>query len=64
MSKKGSYREAMEEIESIIAKIENEEPDVDELSKLVKRAAKLIKVCKSKIKDTETDLSSTLEELE
>ena len=41
--KKFSYKSALEEIELIVHKIENEEPDVDELSALVKQAATLIK---------------------
>jgi len=64
MSKNDSYKASIEEIESIIHKIEFEEPDVDELGKLVKRAAKLIKTCKDKLKGTESDLNDTLEELE
>ncbi|MBL3655944.1 exodeoxyribonuclease VII small subunit [Fulvivirga sediminis] len=62
--KKLSYKNAVEEIESIVDKIENGEPDVDELAELVKRAAGLIKECKVKLKGTEDSLSETLEELE
>lgn len=64
MSKKDSYKSAVEEIELIISKIENDEPDIDELSALVKKAAKLIKQCKEKLKGTDQDLNGTLEELD
>lgn len=64
MSKKKSYASSIEEIEAIIHKIENEEPGVDELGELVKKAAKLIKECKQKLRSTEDDLNETLEELE
>lgn len=65
MSKKNnSYKDSLEEIESIIHRIESGEPDIDELSLLVKRAATLIKECKKKLKSTEEDLSKTLEDLE
>jgi len=64
MSKKQLYKSSIEEIEAIIQKIENDDLDIDELSKLVKKAAKLIKQCKAQLKGTEDDLNSTLEELE
>ncbi|ELR71486.1 hypothetical protein C900_02549 [Fulvivirga imtechensis AK7] len=59
-----TYKESLEEIENIIQKIESGEPDIDELSALVKRAATLIKECKKKLRRTEEDLSQTLGELE
>lgn len=62
--KKTSYKASLEEIESIIHKIESGEPDIDELSTLVKRAAGLIKDCKKKLRSTEEDLSQSLEDLE
>ncbi|MCK5280741.1 MAG: exodeoxyribonuclease VII small subunit, partial [Cyclobacteriaceae bacterium] len=46
-TKKFNYKKALEEIEVIVQKIENEDPDVDELSTMVKRAAELIKQCKT-----------------
>ncbi len=64
MSKKESYKSALAEIEAIIEKIESDEPDIDELGELVKKAAKLIKQCKTKLKGTEKSLNDTLEELE
>ncbi|MEP2772025.1 MAG: exodeoxyribonuclease VII small subunit [Fulvivirga sp.] len=64
MSKRVSYKSALAEIETIIEKIESDEPDIDELSELVTKAAKLIKQCKAKLKGTEKNLNDTLEELE
>lgn len=58
-----AYREAVKEIEQIIEKIEGEELDVDELASQVKRAGELLNLCKSRLKNTEEDLSRTLEEL-
>jgi exodeoxyribonuclease VII small subunit len=58
--KKFQYKKAMREIESIVNRIENEEPDVDELSELVKKAAVLIKKCKEKLRETSDDLENTL----
>ena len=59
-TKKLNYKQALEEIEQIVNKIENEEPDIDELSTMVKRAAELIKSCKAKLKDTGADLEKII----
>lgn len=63
-AKKLNYKQALDEIERIVSKIENEEPDIDELSSMVKRAAELIKMCKGKLKDTAADLENIIENLE
>lgn len=63
-TKKFNYKKALEEIEVIVQKIENKEPDVDELSTMVKRAAELIKQCKTKLKDTGEDLEDIIQDLE
>jgi exodeoxyribonuclease VII small subunit len=62
--KKTTYRQALAELESIVDKIENRSPDVDELTDLVKRAAELVKYCKDKLRKTEDDLNKGLEELD
>jgi len=59
-----SYTKAMEEIQSIVEKIEANEPDVDELGELVKRAASLIRQCKEKLRSTGEDLERVLGEFE
>ncbi len=63
-TKKFNYKEALEEIEAIVQKIENEEIEVDELSLMVKKAADLIKLCKLKLKDTGSELEEIIEKLE
>jgi len=62
--KKLSYQKALEELESIIKKIEQNEPDVDELNDMVVKAVELVKYCKSKLKSTEEQLKNNLEELD
>lgn len=62
-AKKFNYKKAIEEIESIIEKIENEDLDIDELSDKVKKAAKLISDCKAKLRDTGTELENVIENL-
>lgn len=59
-----SYTDAYEELQEIVSAIEEGEISVDELSQKVKRAALLIKICKSKLSATEEDVSKILKELE
>ena len=61
--KKLNYKKSLERLEIIVAQIEMDEPDVDELSKLVKEASELIKQCKSKLKSTEKELENTLDDI-
>ena len=61
---KMTYTEAFEELQSIVSDIEKGEISVDELSEKVKRAALLIKACKTKLTSTEEDVNRILKELE
>ena len=63
-TKKFNYKKALEEIEEIVAKIESEEVDVDELSALVKKAAELIKQCKTRLRNTGNELEEIIDNLE
>ncbi len=56
--KKFNYNKAIEEINSILTKIENSDPDVDELSVLVNLALNLINKCKQKLHETEEKLNA------
>jgi exodeoxyribonuclease VII small subunit len=64
MSDTPGYKEAVEEIESIIEEIENETVDVDVLTGKVKRASLLIKYCKDKLKKTDNEINNVLKELD
>ena len=59
-----NYTEAFEELQTIVAEIEDGEISVDELSEKVKRAALLIKICKAKLTSTEEDVNKILKELD
>ena len=59
-----SYKEAVAEIEEILRKLEEDEPDVDVLSEKVKRVSILIRYCKEKLQKTETEVSAILKEME
>jgi len=61
---KSSYEKAYEELQEIIAQLNNDEIGIDELSKKVKRAQKLITSCKSKLRNIEEDLHDLFDEEE
>ncbi len=64
MSKKAlTYKSALQELEDIVNRIENDSPDVDELTGLVKRAIELMTFCKTKLHTTEEELKKSLGDL-
>lgn len=58
------YGKAVEKLDEIIAKIESDTIDVDELSIKVKEAVELIKMCKSKIEKAELEVKKVVENLD
>lgn len=62
--KKSNYNDAVKEIEEILAKIENGELDVDDLTENVKRVAELIKLCKEKLHKTDEEIQKILQSIE
>ena len=64
MANEIKYTEAFEELQQIVSDMEDGEITVDELSIKVKRAAELIKICKTKLTATEEDVNLILKELE
>ena len=59
--KEVTYAEAMAEIEKILARLRNEEMDVDSLAAEVKRATELIASCKARLRKAEADVNKILE---
>jgi exodeoxyribonuclease VII small subunit len=57
-----SYSEAIEEIESILQKIEEGSLDVDDLDKKVRRVTDLLKLCRDRLHKTETQINKILDE--
>jgi exodeoxyribonuclease VII small subunit len=64
MKNNPSYTEAFDELRSLVSEIESGEISVDILSEKVKRAAVLIRICKSKLTATEEEVGKILKELE
>ncbi|MGZ3853644.1 MAG: exodeoxyribonuclease VII small subunit [Flavisolibacter sp.] len=63
MSEDLKYSSAFKELQEIVSEIESGEISVDELSEKVKKAAQLIKFCKTKLTSTEEDVNNILKEL-
>ncbi len=55
-----TYQKALDELEGILFKMENNELEIDQLSNQVKKASELITFCKTKLKKTEEDVEGIL----
>jgi exodeoxyribonuclease VII small subunit len=64
MGDETSYREALSEIEAILADLERDAVDVDELALKVARAADLIRVCRSRIADARLQVEEIVADLD
>lgn len=64
MGKEKTYGEAMQELQEIMERIENEELDVDILMEDVKKAAELIKFCRDKLYKTNEEIQKILDKME
>ena len=60
----GKYAKSVRRLEEILAKIESEEIDVDELAEKVKEAVGLIKDCKQKIEKAQMEVKKVVEDLD
>ncbi|MBQ5358999.1 MAG: exodeoxyribonuclease VII small subunit [Alistipes sp.] len=61
-NKELTYSEAIREIEQIIARLRNEQTEVDTLSAELKRATELITRCKEQLRKVESSVKEQLEE--
>ncbi|MGK2949004.1 MAG: exodeoxyribonuclease VII small subunit [Acidimicrobiales bacterium] len=58
------YADALAELESILEEIEDDAVDVDVLAARVKRAAELLRVCRSRITAAKVEVTQIVAELE
>lgn len=56
------YEEALQQLEDIVRKMENNEFDIDQLAEQLKKAQKLITLCKNKLTKTDEEIQKILEE--
>jgi exodeoxyribonuclease VII small subunit len=59
-----TYGQAAERLEQILARIEDGQVDIDELSGLVEEAARLVTLCREKIRSAELKVRTITEQLE
>ena len=57
-----SYEKAMEELQQLVAQLQEGQMSVDELAAKVKRAAELIAHCRRKLRQTEDELQGLFED--
>jgi exodeoxyribonuclease VII small subunit len=60
---KMTYKDAQNQLEIILEKLDSGQADVDELSILVKEASALLKLCKEKLQNAELDVDRALSTL-
>ena len=54
------YEEALRQLEQIVEQMENDELDIDVMGEQLKRAQKLIKLCKDKLTKTDNEIKKIL----
>ncbi|HXW68212.1 MAG TPA: exodeoxyribonuclease VII small subunit, partial [Dissulfurispiraceae bacterium] len=62
-SKQPAYSQALMELEQIISEIEAEDVDVDVLAEKVKRAAFLVKLCRTRLRNAEEEVKKIMAEM-
>lgn len=63
MAEEITYKGALEELEQILAAIEEEQVDVDELAVKVRRSAELIRLCRSRIDAASAEVETVMQEM-
>lgn len=61
-AKKETYTEAMKKLETIVAKVEGGELDIDQLGENLKEAQRLIKFCKDKLYKADAEIKKMLKD--
>ncbi|RMH23390.1 MAG: exodeoxyribonuclease VII small subunit [Acidobacteria bacterium] len=58
-----SFSAALQELEAILERIDNEETDVDRLGDELRRATELLELCRSKIRKAEIEVEQIVAKL-
>lgn len=59
-----TYNQALVELERILSELRSDNCDVDRLAERTCRAAELLKLCRSRLTRTESELAKVLEDLD
>ena len=57
------FGQAMEELESILQRIESDETDIDQLALELAKAAELLELCRGKVRRAELEINQVVEKL-
>jgi exodeoxyribonuclease VII small subunit len=64
MTNDTTYRQAIDELETILRALETDTVDVDDLTARVQRSAELIRLCRQKLRHAENTIDQVFENLE
>lgn len=64
MKKEIKYEEAVRQLETIVKQMEDGDLDIDSMSKELKTAQQLIKLCKDKLTKTDKEIKAILQQKE
>ena len=62
-SEEPGFGEALQQLESILQRIDDESTDVDLLAEELRRATELLELCRSKIRKAEAEVSQIVQKL-
>lgn len=63
-SKEPGFTDAIRELESVLARIEDDSLDIDLLAVELERAAQLLEICRAKIRKAEVEVAEVVQKLE
>ena len=63
MAKEIKYEQALTQLAEIVEQMENDELNIDELGEQLKKAQKLVKLCKDKLTKTDEEIKKILTEM-
>jgi len=58
-----AFSEALQELEGILERIDNDQTDIDQLGDELRRATELLELCRGKIRRAELEVSQIVERL-
>ena len=58
------FTEAIRELEAVLARVEDDSLDIDKLAVELERAAKLLEICRGKIRKAELEVAQVVQKLE
>lgn len=60
MATETKYEDAVKQLETLVEQLENDELDIDQMTKQLKKAQQLIKMCKDRLTKTDAEIQKIL----